>query len=415
MTLIKTSVLSFIATAIKMIAALVINKAVAIYIGPTGLALVGQFQNFSQLMLTAAQGAINSGVTKYTAEYGKEDKRTVLLFSTASKISLCTSVFVGCCLIVFSKFASFHFLQTEEYSYIFIVFGFTIVLFVINNLLLAILNGLKEIKTWIVINITQSLYSLIFTTVLIFFFGLEGALLALVTNQSIVFIVVLWLLRNHPILKLKNFTFTFNKKEGKRLANFAMMTITSAIAAPVSNLVIRNHIGESLGWDNAGYWQAIWYISLMYLSVITTALGIYYLPKLSELKDKNLLRVEIWNGYKLLVPLVSTIAIIIYLSKDIIIWLLFSESFEPMRELFLWQLIGDVLKMCSWLIAYIMLAKAMKTAFIGTEIVFSITLVLLSVIFINKFGLVGVTYAYATNYFFYFITIYLVTRKQWTS
>ena len=72
MTLIKTSVLSFIATAIKMLSMLAINKAVAVFIGPTGLALIGQFQNFTQLGMTVAQGGINAGVTKYTAEYGRE-------------------------------------------------------------------------------------------------------------------------------------------------------------------------------------------------------------------------------------------------------------------------------------------------------------------------------------------------------
>lgn len=41
MTLVKTSILSFIATAIKMLAAIVINKAVAFYIGPSA----GQFKN----------------------------------------------------------------------------------------------------------------------------------------------------------------------------------------------------------------------------------------------------------------------------------------------------------------------------------------------------------------------------------
>ena len=134
MTLVKTSILSFIATAIKMLAALVINKAVAIYIGPTGLALIGQFQNFTQLVITAAQGAINSGVTKYTAEYGKDDKRIPILFSTASKISFFTSLIVGTGIVVFSQYASVHFLKSEDYSYIFVIFGFTIALFVINNL-----------------------------------------------------------------------------------------------------------------------------------------------------------------------------------------------------------------------------------------------------------------------------------------
>ncbi|PIP98808.1 MAG: O-antigen flippase [Piscirickettsiaceae bacterium CG_4_10_14_3_um_filter_44_349] len=413
MTLVKTSILSFIATAIKLLAALVINKAVAVYIGPTGLALVGQFQNFSQLVMTAAQGAINSGVTKYVAEYGKDGERIPILFSTASKISLVSSVIVGAGIVLFSSYASEYFLKSEDYSYVFVIFGFTIVLFVINNLLLSILNGLKEIKTWVMINIIQSIYSLIFTTLLIVFLGLDGALIALVTNQSVIFLIVLWMLRKHPVIKLENFKSTFDTAEGKKLAGFAAMAITSAATVPVSHLIIRNYIGETLSWDDAGYWQAIWYISAMYLMVVTTTLSIYYLPKLSEITDKAELRKELLSGYKIIMPIVIVMSVTIFLLKDFIIWLLFTEDFAPMRELFLWQLVGDVLKLAAWLIAYLMLAKAMTKTFITTEIAFSLSFVLLSIWFVDQYGLIGMSYSFAVNYGLYFIVMIYATKSEW--
>ncbi|MDD9338972.1 MAG: polysaccharide biosynthesis C-terminal domain-containing protein [Providencia heimbachae] len=187
MTLIKTSLLSLIATFFKMLSGLVINKAISVYIGPAGLAVIGQFQNLSQLVLIAAQGAINSGVVKYTAEYGKDNPKLPNLFSTALRISLLASLVVGLTLIAFSSFFSTTILNNIDYSFIFIIFGFAVILFVLNGLLLSIINGLKEIRSYIKINIIQSLYSLVFTSLLIYFLGLKGALIALATNQSIVF------------------------------------------------------------------------------------------------------------------------------------------------------------------------------------------------------------------------------------
>lgn len=413
MTLIKTSILSFIATAIKILSGIVINKAIAIYIGPAGLALIGQFQNFTQLVMTVAQGAINSGVTKYTAEYGENDKRVSILFSTAGKISLFSSVVVGVGVILFSNYASLYFLKTESYTHIFVIFGFTLVLFVINNLLLSILNGLKEITTWVKINIIQSIYSLIFTTLLIFWLGLDGALIALVTNQSVVLLIVIWMLKNHPLINLENFRSNFDRVEAKKLAGFAAMAITSAATVPVSHLIIRNYIGGQLGWEAAGYWQAIWYISTMYLMVVTTTLGVYYLPKLSGITDKIELRKELLQGYKIIMPIVIVMSMGIFFLKDFIIWLLFSEDFKPTRELFLWQLIGDIFKLAAWLISYLMLAKAMTKTFIVTEIVFSVLFVVLSIFFVNRFGLIGMSYAFSVNYSVYFIVMIFVTKKEW--
>lgn len=414
MKLIETSILSFIATAVTMVSGLVINKAVAIYIGPSGLALIGQFQSLSQLAMTAASGAINKGVTKYTAEYGKDSDRIAILFSTASKISFLTSIVVGVCLVFLSETASIYFLESEEHSFIFVIFGVTIVLFVLNNLLLSILNGLKEIKSWVKINIIQSLYSLVFTTILIAWLGLNGALIALVTNQSVIFLIVLWMLRHHPVIKIENFKKAFDKSEAKKLAGFAAMAITTAVTVPVSQLFIRSYLVENLSWEQAGYWQAMWYISNMYLMVIGTTLSIYYLPKLSGLVEKSDLRMEIIQGYKVIMPIVIVLSFLVFILKDIIIWLLFSKNFLPMRELFLWQLIGDVIKVSALLLAYIMHAKAMVRTYISTEIAFSLSFVVLSIWFVDNYGLVGMTYSYALNYTMYLGVVLLLTKRKWS-
>lgn len=411
MTLVKTSLLSLIATFFKMLSGLVINKAVSVYIGPAGLAIIGQFQNFSQLVLVAAQGAINNGVVKYTAEYGKEDQRLPLLFSTAVRISLTTSVIVGCILVLFSNFFSLKILDNIQYQFIFILFGFTIVLFVLNGLLLSIINGLKEIRSYIKINIIQSIYSLIFTSLLIYFFGLKGALIALATNQSIIFFVMLFILRKHDIIKWSNFTLSFNEIISKKLFLFSIMTITTAILGPSSQFIIRNYISLQQGLEQAGYWQGISYISTTYLLIITTVLSTYYLPKLSELNNIKELKLEIKQGIITLVPIAIFSGLAIYILKDLIILILFSADFIKMKPLFAWQIIGDTLKICSWLLAYIMVAKAMTRIFIITELIFFIINISTSILFINNFGTIGATYSYAFSYFVYLIITIVITLR----
>lgn len=412
MTLIKTSILSLISTVIKLLTGLVINKAVAIYIGPSGLALIGQFQNFMQLAMTISQGGINSGVTKYTAEYNGDVKQLTSLFSTSFRISLYCSILVSLAMIIFSKPAAQYFLNDSEQSYIFILFGVTITFFVINQLLLSIVNGLKEITFFIKVSIIQSIYSLVFTTLWIVFYGLDGALIAFVTNQSVVLIIVLWLLRSHSVIKINNFKNKIDKVQARKLLGYTLMAFTSVATVPVSQLIIRNHIGESIGWDQAGYWQAVWYISSMYLMVVTTALSIYYLPRLSEIKDDYELRKELIKGYKLILPIVIVMSLTVYFLKDLIIYLLFTSEFKPMRELFAWQLVGDVIKISSWLLGYIMLAKAMTRIFIITEIFSSALFVVLSIYLSNLYGVIGVTYAFAINYTIYLFIMIWIMRKR---
>lgn len=412
MNLVKTSLLSLVATFFKMLSGLVINKAISVYIGPAGLAVIGQFQNFSQVVLIAAQGAINSGVVKYTAEYGRESPKIPYLFSTALRISLIASVSVGLLLILFSSFFSSRILDSVDYNFIFIIFGFTIILFVLNGLLLSIINGLKEIRSYIKINIIQSLYSLIFTSLLIYFFSLKGALIALATNQSIIFFITLVMIRKHNIIKWKNFTSTFDKQISKKLFAFSAMAITSAIMVPTSQFIIRDYIATTQGMNQAGYWQGVWYISTTYLMIVTTALSTYYLPRLSEITCKQELKKEILQGYKILLPIVIACGLTIYILRDFIIHLLFSESFLPMKPLFTWQIIGDVLKIAAWLLVYVMLAKKMTKEFIICEVLCSVSFVSLSYLLISLLGTIGTTYAYCITYIIYFLTVYFFINKN---
>ena len=148
--------------------------------------------------------------------------------------------------------------------------------------------------------------------------------------------------------------------------------------------------------------------------VVTTPLAIYYLPTLSELKPGAALRRELVRGYCVIMPTVILSSCIIYFSRDFIIEILFSSEFEGIRNLFFWQLVGDVLKIASWLLSYIVLAKAMTKTHICAEIIFGLFFVGLSFYMIDRFGIVGVSYAYIINYFCFFLVMGVATRHFWS-
>ena len=410
MTLIKTSVLTGISTVIKLVSAFVINKVIALYIGPSGLAIVGQLQNFTSIITTFSNGAISSGIVKYTAEYQDiEEKKKI--FSSSIVISLICSLIISIFLFTFSGYLSELILKDIQYSSVFIIFGATIFLFALNMVLISILNGQKEIKKYVLVNIAGSIFSLVFTSVLIMQLNLKGALYAMVLNQSVVFFVTLAFVLKSSWFKLEYFLKGLDKESLSKLSKYSLMAIVSALTVPVSHLIIREYIGENLGWDSAGYWQGIWYISTMYLLLVTTTLSVYYLPRLSEIQDNKELRKEIFSGYKIIMPIVIVASLVIFLLKEYVVLIAFSKNFMPMIDLFAWQLIGDVIKIASWLLAYLMLAKAMTKTYISLEILGSLSFVLLSIYFVDNYGLVGITYAYALNYFLYMFVMIYIFRK----
>lgn len=395
-----------------MLTLLGINKILAVYIGPAGYAALGQFQNAVQMITTFASGAINTGVTKYTAEYYEDEARQHNVWRTAGTIALVGSLVTAVLISLFNRPLAAWFLKNEDYGSVFLWFAATLLLFTFNTLLLAILNGKKEIGRYVLANIASSVFALIVTGVMATKFGLYGALVALAIYQSITFFITFLLCYNAPWFKIKYLFGGIEKQAAFNLGKYAAMALTSAVCVPISHILVRDHLGENFGWDAAGYWEAMWRLSAAYLMLITTTLGVYYLPRLSELKNSHDIKIEIIQGYKIILPVAVLSSLIIYLLRDYIIEVLFTKEFAPMRVLFGWQMLGDSLKIGSWILAYLMVGKAMFKIFIFSEIVFASGFVVLTWELTYLIGLEGVAVAHAVNYFIYWIFMAFVIKRK---
>jgi len=412
MTLIKTSLLNGIAVIIKMLTLLGLNKILAIYVGPAGYAALGQFQNAVQMVTTLASGAINTGVTKYTAEYHDDEAKQHAVWRTAGTISLVGSIVVAIGVITFNKPLAGWFLKDESLGSVFIWFAATLVLFVFNTLLLAILNGKKEIHRYVIANIAGSLFALVVTTIMAIQMGLYGALVALAIYQSLTFFVTLTLIYKARWFKLRYLFGGIDTQSAKNLVKFTAMALTSAACVPLSHILIRNHLGETLGWEAAGYWEAMWRLSAAYLLLVTTTLSVYYLPKLSELQKAEDIKKEILQGYKIILPVSLVCGLLIYLSREFIIRILFTADFVQMEVLFGWQMVGDTLKIASWLLGYILIAKALTGIFIVSEILFSFLFFGLVYLMTEKWGLEASSIAHSVNYLFHFLFVFSVLKLK---
>lgn len=412
MNLLKTSALNGIAVLIKTATMFILNKILAVYVGPSGYAAIGQFQNFIQIVTSFAGGAINTAVIKYTAEYYDEEKKQRIVWMAAGSIILLFSIVIASLILIFQRPLSFYIFQSYEYQSIFVWFAIFLLFFNFNALFLAILNGKKEILKLVIANIAGSLFSLAITSLLAIKYQLYGALVALSIYQSIAFFITLILCYRSDWFKLSYLFGHIDPTIARKFGAFALMALTSAICVPLSQIIIRSYLTSEFGINYAGYWEAMIRLSSGYLMLVTTTLGVYYLPRLSELSAISEIKKEVYQGYKLIFPLALLGALLVYFLRDWIIGLLFTESFAPMRDLFLWQMIGDSLKIGSWILAYLMLSKAMTKLFIITEIIFATTLVVLTYIFTNLFGFEGVSIAYLTNYALYWLVMGIFVFRQ---
>lgn len=405
MNLLKTSILNGVAVLIKTATMFALNKILAVYVGPTGYAAIGQFQNFIQMVTTFAGSAINTAVIKYTAEYHDNESKQQAIWKTAGSIVLIFSLISSLFILIFQKTLSIYIFHTDTYQSVFVWFAVFLTFFTFNAFFLAILNGKKEVLRLVIANIVGSLFSLVITSILAIKYNLYGALVALSIYQSLAFWVTLFICHQANWFKLTYLFGKIDKSIAKKFVAFALMALVSAVCVPLSQVVIRSYLTNEYGLIYAGYWEAMVRLSAAYLMLVTTTLGVYYLPRLAELSKIQEIKAEVYMGYKFIFPLAIVGGIFIYFLRDWIIALLFTKNFLPMRDLFLWQMIGDSLKIGSWILAYLMLSKAMIRLFITTEIVFSITSIMFTYICTKIFGFEGVSIAHLINYGIYWFVM----------
>ena len=406
----RVSFLNGISTVIKMFTGLVSIKVISIVVGPIGVALLGQLTNFSAIVLIIANGGINVGITKYISEHSDEENKYNLFLGTGFWITLVFSLITGLVLVLGAGYFSQIILHDTKFSLVFYIFGGTIILYALNALLISVINGFKDYQSYFQASLLGSFIGLAFTVTLALNFGIMGALIASISFQSVVFILTIFIVRKAHWLRFKEIFRSYDRTTAIKLSHYASMALVSAITVPGSQLFVRGYITDVKSITEAGLWEGVNRISMMYLFVIMTSLSVYYLPRLAELKTSKEIRKEIFSVYKLIVPFLLICISVIYIGRDFFIRLFFTREFMGMSSLFEFQLVGDLIKMCGWVLGYVLIAKAMTKTYIIMEMVNLFNAVVLGMVFINAFGTYGATISYALTNLIYLVAMLFILR-----
>lgn len=405
MKLLGTVFLGGLLTLFRMLTGFIVTKFVAVYVGPTGVALLGQLQSFVAGVNGLIANQIGQGIVRFTAEHKDSDYEiTKEWWSAAASLLLMTVVIVGGLVTLLSKPISLWLFDNTELYWLFIIVGFSLPLNALNSVLLGVLNGFGENKK----HIYTSMISVCFTTLssigFLYLFGLNGGLFAIAINNGIAAIIVIARVYRAPWFKFKFWFAQVDKKKRKVFIGYMLMGIVGAFTGPTALITIRNLISSSISVEAAGIWQAVVKISDSYLGVFTIGIGMYFFPKAAAIVTASELRRETKHVILLITPFLALAIVSVFILRDFIIALLYSQEFYSARDLFMPQLAGDFFRLLAFVPASILLAKGYFRLNASAEILMNFCFVLFSYILLElDYGLVSVNLAYASIYLFYLI------------
>lgn len=410
--LLKVTAMTGLLTLLKMAMGFVIAKVVAVYTGPTGLAMLGQVQSLVGSLNGIISAPAGSGVVRFTAENKEQGLDTCTPWWRAALqwilIISAIAILVG---LILAKPIANSLLKDANLAWVVTVTVCVLPFAAIGTLCNSVINGQQLYRRYVGLGMLSALISGGLMLAMIALYNIDGALLAAAVQSALIGVVMLIANLRQPWFKLRYWWGAVEPKARKQIGGYMLMAITSALTVPVSLILVRNILIDQVGWDATGQWQAVYKISEVYLGVITMALGTYYLPRLASLTGVDAIVSEIHKTARVIIPIVAVMALGVYLLRDVAISLLFTEEFRSARDLFAIQLTGDVIKIASWLYAYPMLSRGATKWFVGTEIFFSVLFVVLSYLFISNMGLQGAVVSYLISYLIYFLCVSLNVKK----
>ena len=415
MSLAKASVWTAASTLVKIGVGLLVVKLLAVSFGPSGVGQAGNFRQLVTVLGVLAGAGIFNGVTKLVAQHHDDPTHLRQVVGTSSAMVLGFSTLLAVIFLLAAAPISQGLFGHTDYQGLVRLVALVQMGIAWANLLLALMKGFRDAAGNALSLIAGSLIGVVAYYACYRLGGYEGALLGLALVPALIVIPAAVMLSRRGIIPWEYLKPRWDAALASQLGKFTLMALITSVTMPVAYVMMRNLMAAHYSWDEVGIWQGVSSISDAYLQFITASFSVYLLPTLSRLTAKQDVSREIGRSLKFVLPAVAAASLTVWLLRDFAIWLLFSAKFTAMRDLFAWQLLGDVLKVGAYVFGYLVIARASLRFYILAELSQFTLLTAYSHWLIPAHGALGAAQAYMATYIVYFTLccgVFFIWRKR---
>jgi PST family polysaccharide transporter len=413
-TLLKLAGLNGVQVLFKILFGAIMSNLIAVYSGSQGMALMGNLRNFLQGLQSVTIMGQQNGLVAMISGHSTDSHKLKKYLSTVFFLSVMLSIVFCGIGFVFSDSICRWLLVTERYSDIVQVGFVSLPFFVIFIFISAFLQGTERFRDYLKLQIGVQVGVFILSAYLLYFYSIKGALFTVVLAPVIQSLIAMgWYGVNHLILNwVALIDFKFYRGVNHKIKVYAGMALFSAIAVPLVQLLVRQFLIDEISLNAAGAWEAMVRISGYYMIFVTTLISFYVLPGLSKANSNHDFRTTVFSFFKSVLPLVVIGMILVYLSRNWVVSFIFTNEFAAVTDLFLWQLMGDFIKIIATVLAFDFVAKGNLIKYLISESISLLSFYAISVCLIPLNEEVGVVQAHLFSYLIYLTSLLVLLRKK---
>ncbi len=403
------------ASVVNILVGLLRMKAVAVLLGPVGVGLIGLMQSVIATVSTASSlGFGNVGTRQIAEAVSTEDSEAVAAARRA--------LFWGTMVLSVIGAGVFWRLRRWIAEVVFNDPGLStavgwlavgIALTVASGSQRALLNGMRRIGDIARVSIYSALFATVVGVAVLWVWGESAIPFFVLATPLATFLLGHLFVSRLPQAPSRESGLTQLVPQWITLVRLGSAFMIAGLMVTAGQLVVRTMVQNELGTQALGYFQASWVISMTYIGFVLQAMGTDYYPRLTAVIKNHSDANKLVNEQSEIALLLAGPVFVAMLGlAPWIIELLYSDQFAEAVHVLRWQILGDILKVVSWPLGFIILAAGDGRAFMFTESFGISVFALLTWVGLPLIGLEAAGIAFVIMYVVYLPTVFFLARRR---
>ncbi|MDR2017701.1 MAG: O-antigen translocase [Syntrophobacterales bacterium] len=412
--ILRSSVLIGGSTVASVAIRIVRTKAMAVFVGPAGVGLLSIYESITTLVQSiAGLGISGSGVRQIaeaagTGETERIARTVVVLRRTSIILGLLGALFLA----LFSRMVSIMTFGNDQYAGSVAILSLVVFFGLVSGGQSALIQGMRRISDLAWMGILGTLLGTIITIPTIYFFREKGIVPSLVGIAAMSIATSWWYSRKLQI-KPPAMTYRQMRQETVPLLKLGVAFMASGFFTTGGVYVVRMIVLRHIGIDAAGLYQSAWGIGGLYVGFILQAMGADFYPRLTAVANKNEECNRLVNEQALVSLLLAGPGVIATLTfAQAVISIFYSVKFGPAVEILRWICLGMTLRVITWPMGFILVAKGKQNLFMMTDFAWAVVNIALAWICVTMFGLKGAGIAFFGSCVSHGFLLYPIVRHQ---
>lgn len=389
------------------------SKFVALYLGPTGMGIMGLLTNTTGVITNLTNfGLATSAVKDVAAANNSENSQEISKIVIVLKRLVWVTGLLGFILtFILAPWLSKLTFGNDAYITEFRIISITLLLTQLNAGQLVILQGLRKLDYLAKSNIFGSVLGLIVVVPVYYFYGIKGIVPVILLLSIISYLISTFYSQK---VKTGKVPVSINQTVdlGKKMLEMGFVINLSGIMYVGSSYIIRVFITKQGSISDVGLYNAGFTIITTYVSMVFNAMGTDYYPRLAaNSHSAEATNTTINQQATTAILLISPLLILIIVFIKFFILLLYTNEFLVIDKFIYFSAFGILFKSASWAISFLFMARGKSKLFFVTELFSTAYFLLFNIAGYYFWGLSGLGYSFLAGYVLYLTQEFVVAKK----